>query len=471
MKFSFPDVYLDTSKLKSFKYEEFYHVVKLLDSSEDEFSYADLKEYWEKHISDIRCGLFSELLNMYVHIPFCIQKCFACDYYSVPVRDESAINHYLNYLVSVLDFFKDTFKSVKIKNFYIGGGTPSILSSDQLHMILDKIYSNYSFHEIGEKTFEVNPHAIDEEKIRILKKFNINRISFGVQSTNPNLLKFHNRSYQSLGDVSNLVTLIEKYGFPMCNADLIFGLKGQSVQDVLDSLKQLMEMGVQQITLYRINLSRPNSSQISRKLSNFAKNVLHYSQNLIDKYNYKLTSYSSFNDHAYSFFNNDKAEKMINLIDPKAFYDDNTIYPFSLFGIGPGIRCKIYSKLKYIFNRPEFSKKEIDESKFLEGKINMRSYDKEFFEFSPNKKVASVNYVSELHILLDIISREFLTKPDVDLNLMKKYYGEHLNYKIIKISELLGYSPSNEKIKVGNSNEEKWHFLLLFVQKYLELNK
>lgn len=160
--------------------------------------------------------------SLYIHIPFCQQKCSYCDFYSIKPND-NIIDEYIDQLISELAYYVNN-KVITIDTIYLGGGTPSLLPLSSIEKLTDYIYSNFKC-EISEFTIETNPCSSDN--IKHYKKFGINRLSLGVQSLDDNILKILGRKHDSLQALRTLQTATEFYD--NISADLIIGVEKNQV--------------------------------------------------------------------------------------------------------------------------------------------------------------------------------------------------------------------------------------------------
>lgn len=183
---------------------------------------------------------------LYVHIPFCKQKCLYCDFTSFAKLDK-----YMDeYVIALNKEILAKTKGYKIKSLFIGGGTPSYLNIKALSSLIDTIKSLDYLAE-AEKTIECNPGTVDKEKFEIIKAGGINRLSFGLQTTNDSLLKGIGRihSYNQFLENYNLARTI---GFDNINIDVMFGLPNQSLEDYIESLNKIIELGPEHISAYSL---------------------------------------------------------------------------------------------------------------------------------------------------------------------------------------------------------------------------
>lgn len=189
-------------------------------------------------------------IGIYVHIPFCKQKCLYCDFCSyencMEMQDE-----YVNALIEEIKYYKNK-KDFIVNTIYIGGGTPSILKKENIEKILKEIKLNFEIDNNSEITIEVNPGTIDIEKVESYKKNGINRISIGLQSANDNILKMLGRihSYQQFLKAYNMVKNEVKIN--NINIDLIIGLPKQTIQDVADTIEEIIKKNPNHISVYSL---------------------------------------------------------------------------------------------------------------------------------------------------------------------------------------------------------------------------
>lgn len=183
---------------------------------------------------------------LYIHIPFCKQKCLYCDFPSYSHKEE-LMEEYVEALSK--EILEKT-KEYKIESLFIGGGTPSYLSNENLKFLLNTI-NKLDFVENAEKTMECNPGTVNKEKLEIIFNGGINRISFGLQSTNNEILKKIGRIHTYEEFKENYI-LARKSGFQNINIDMMFGLPNQSLNIWLESLKEVVELNPEHISSYSL---------------------------------------------------------------------------------------------------------------------------------------------------------------------------------------------------------------------------
>ena len=179
-------------------------------------------------------------LGIYIHIPFCIQKCIYCDFVSYPNK-LNLQSEYIEKLIKEIDEEKELFDKYNVTTIYIGGGTPSAIESKNIVKILEKIKQVIKIEDLRniETTIEINPGTITKQKLLDYKQAGINRISIGLQSTNDKILKNIGRihSYQ---DFLDSYQLIRSIGFNNVNVDLMIGLPNQTIKDIKESIEKIV---------------------------------------------------------------------------------------------------------------------------------------------------------------------------------------------------------------------------------------
>jgi len=189
-------------------------------------------------------------LGIYIHIPFCKQKCAYCDFISYSNKTE-LVEKYIEALKQEIINKSQEIKQNKITTIYIGGGTPSYIQSKYIIEILETIKQKYNISKKAEITIEVNPGTVTMEKLENYVKIGINRISIGLQSTNNSLLKMIGRIH-TFEDFLNTYKLAKKVGFKNINVDLMLGLPNQTVEDLNKSIDEIIKLEPQHISVYSL---------------------------------------------------------------------------------------------------------------------------------------------------------------------------------------------------------------------------
>ena len=189
-------------------------------------------------------------LGIYIHIPFCKRKCHYCDFISFSGK-QKLIEKYINSLKQEINKCKINKEEYLVETIYFGGGTPSFIESKYIIDILEVIKNKFKVLKNAEITIEVNPGTVDEQKLQNYYNAGINRISFGLQSTNSQLLKLVGRihSYSNFLEAYNLAKNI---GFKNINVDLMIGLPVQTLKDVEQDLERIIKLNPEHISVYSL---------------------------------------------------------------------------------------------------------------------------------------------------------------------------------------------------------------------------
>ena len=191
-------------------------------------------------------------LGIYIHIPFCRQKCFYCDFISFPKQEEK-IKTYIECMKKEIEQRAKQLveKEYEVTTIYIGGGTPSYIEPVYIEEIIQKVRKYYCLSKQLEITIEVNPGTITEEKMQTYKKAGINRVSIGLQSSCNERLKQIGRIH-TYEDFLETYALVRKVGIHNCNVDLILGLPMQSIEEVTDSIQKVIVLNPEHISTYSL---------------------------------------------------------------------------------------------------------------------------------------------------------------------------------------------------------------------------
>lgn len=188
-------------------------------------------------------------IGIYIHIPFCMQKCYYCDFCSYAGKLEMQ-NKYINSLLKEIDEIKNK-NEYQINTIYIGGGTPSVIDAELIQKLIKKINSSFNISNSAEVTIEVNPGTVNEEKIKKYKESGINRISIGLQSAKDELLKVIGRIH-NYNDFENAYNIIAESGFSNINVDVMIGLPSQTIEDVEDTINKIIRKNPTHISVYSL---------------------------------------------------------------------------------------------------------------------------------------------------------------------------------------------------------------------------
>lgn len=212
-------------------------------------------------------------IGLYVHIPFCKQKCYYCDFVSF-VGQEQMEEKYVNALKKEIEKYALENKVMSkhniepefiIKTIYIGGGTPSYINEKYIVEIINKIRQNFKVKEEAEITIEVNPGTVNLEKLATYKKCGINRLSIGLQAVQDTLLKKIGRIH-TYSDFLDTYKNARNVGFANINVDLMINLPLQTVKDVEESVKEIIKLKPEHISVYSLIVEE--ETPISKMLEN-----------------------------------------------------------------------------------------------------------------------------------------------------------------------------------------------------------
>ena len=186
--------------------------------------------------------------SAYVHIPFCTQICYYCDFSKVFIKNQP-VDSYLEHL---LEEFQ-SYDIQKLRTLYIGGGTPTALSAPQLEVLLDGLTKNLDLSALEEVTIEANPGDLDADKIAVLKNSAVNRVSLGVQTFDDKMLKKIGRSHLEK-DIYENIDRLKLAGFDNISIDLIYALPGQTMEQVKENVAKAIGLDIPHMSLYSLIL-------------------------------------------------------------------------------------------------------------------------------------------------------------------------------------------------------------------------
>ena len=204
--------------------------------------------------------LVINMRGLYIHIPFCNRLCSFCDFPKRINQKEKVIDSYLNKLIKEINELEEA----DINTIYIGGGTPNSLSLAQLESLLIAI-NKKEFKDIYEYSIETNYDLITEEQVKLFKKFNINRVSIGVQTLNKESADKVNR-YCNYEELKYKISLLKENGIDNINLDFIFGLPNETISDIKNNLKCISELDVKHISYYSLIIE--DKTVLTYKLNN-----------------------------------------------------------------------------------------------------------------------------------------------------------------------------------------------------------
>ncbi len=191
------------------------------------------------------------MLGIYVHIPFCSQRCVYCDFYFVTTKGERTT--FVDALCREIQHYGRLYGHESVETMYFGGGTPSLLSLSDLGRILSALRQHFHLEAAREVTFEMNPEDLDLQYLSGLRELGINRVSIGIQSFFEEDLRFMNRSHSS-AEAEAAIPVLRQAGFQNFTVDLIFGLPEQSIGRWMTNLARVMDLGTPHISTYGLTI-------------------------------------------------------------------------------------------------------------------------------------------------------------------------------------------------------------------------
>ena len=305
-------------------------------------------------------------LGIYIHIPFCVKKCYYCDFISFTNQNEN-IETYIKAVLKELDEYD--LNKYNVTTIYIGGGTPSTISSayivNILEKIKEKIKNNKTKRKDIETTIEVNPGTVTKEKLQDYKNAGVNRLSIGLQTTNNKLLKIIGRIH-TYEEFLETYKLAEEVGFKNINVDLMIGLPSQTIQDLKDSLNKVIKLEPKHISTYSLILEEDT---ILEKLVESEKVILPdedkerqmywYVKNTLELNGYKHYEISNFAKEGYESKHN------LNCWEQKQY-------------IGLGLAASSYINNERYSNVIDMKKYLNGSGKIIEEKQSIEDAEKEY---------------------------------------------------------------------------------------------
>jgi len=317
----------------------------------------------------------SKANSIYIHIPFCKQKCNYCAFISFTNIKEFE-NLYINSLINEIKEFKT---ENEIKTIYLGGGTPNLLSLKSIEEIFDTISNNFKITSNAEITMEFNPKISDLQYFKDIKSTGINRISLGAQSFNNKILQTLNRIH-SKEDTLNTIKNIELAGFSNYSLDLIYGIFNQTLEDVKNDLDIIKKISPPHISTYGLKIEQGTpfekydlknlpDEDLNADMYTLISDVLtqsgynHYEISNFSKENYQsqhnltywhANEYFGFGVAAHGYINNiryknsDSLEEYINNPLKKCIITKNTTQDFFEEYVMLGLRLKEGINFNYI---------------------------------------------------------------------------------------------------------------------------
>ncbi|MGE7978768.1 radical SAM family heme chaperone HemW [Psychrobacillus sp. NPDC093200] len=188
--------------------------------------------------------------GVYIHIPFCHQICNYCDFNKFYFHNQP-VDEYIESLGKEMALWQDDLAKAKIETIFLGGGTPTALSLEQLERLLTLIHQYIPLEHVKEFSSEANPDELTLEKMQLMRKFGVNRLSMGVQTFNQDLLKILGRTHSN-NHVYDVIQYAKQTEFPSISIDLMYGLPNQTMEQWKESLQEAFRLKIPHISAYSL---------------------------------------------------------------------------------------------------------------------------------------------------------------------------------------------------------------------------
>jgi len=230
-------------------------------------------------------------LSLYIHIPYCLQKCHYCDFVKYSVNEIPPIDDYLKLLLKELEL-NSTMKTQKVQSLYFGGGTPSLLSPHQFQILFDKINDLFILDSTAEITLEINPGTVDKVKLNDLINLGFNRFSLGIQSFNDRHLNSCGRKHSSQDSHKDLELFSSKnLNF---SADILFGLPNQSLAELTEDVATLVQYTPPHVSPYNLTLPEKHFFNADRASDETQVRMMHIISEELEKAGVQRYEISNF---------------------------------------------------------------------------------------------------------------------------------------------------------------------------------
>lgn len=305
------------------------------------------------------------MLGLYIHVPFCVQKCNYCDFNSFKVKGNDK-KEYLDYIKKEMILYKNEFKDKQFDTVFFGGGTPSILSISELEELVVAIFENFNIKEDAEVSMECNPGTINKEKLLHMKNLGINRLSIGLQAIQNHHLEYIGRIHSYEEFEKNYLEARE-VGFDNINVDLMYALPNHKKEEWIESLDKIISLNPSHISAYSLILEEGTRLYDMYECEEFK---LLDEDTDIEMYNYTINKLreNGYNQYEISNYAKENKECKHNII---YWQCDNYL------GLGPGASGFI-GKNRYSneSDLDEYNKKVSQKIKPVEEKILLSEQDK-----------------------------------------------------------------------------------------------
>jgi len=393
------------------------------------YSLQELRDYWLNYLKKNS----PVYLNFYIHIPFCEVGCKYCKYFKDTKPTSEKVDKFLDYLENYFEYFQEVFKDLRIVNLHIGGGTPSLLSLKQLDRLFGIINQYCYFEEANEIAFEINPKSINLDKLKLLKKYKVNRLAIGIQSLQPDVLETVDRNYYDFEHVKNMMRDIKRLGFEGTTLDLLFGLYKDTPLSFMDTLKKTLSLRPDRIHIYVVNPPREYLAEYFNNDYNYYFNRINKLQKIVFPMIKRLLKDQkifrcedlSFKKKDYDITKVDRNKKKSKNHKKRKFgYSDTVKDNIAMLGIGKNSRSHLNNVTIY------------------------KDKNTRFLEFNTHSKLFYGHNFDEEDMVLKLFFGRLINESNVDLVEIKSRYGVDFCQQY---QEIVDYLLAKKKIEIrGN---------------------
>lgn len=354
------------------------------------------------------------MLGLYIHVPFCAQKCNYCDFNSYKIEEKNQKKEYLISIKKEMELYKEDFKNKEFTSIFLGGGTPSILNSEELTILVNSIYENFNINKDAEITMECNPGTLNKEKLETIKSLGINRLSMGLQVTQNHHLKYIGRIHTYEQFEKNYKDAID-IGINNINVDLMYSLPNQSFDEWKETLDKIIKLNPPHISAYSLILEEGTKFYDMYMNKEFELNdeetdinIYKYTIDTLSKNGYHQYEISNYAKEGYECKHNIvywKCEKYLGLGPGASGYIENYRYS-NICDVEEYNKC-LHNNKKPIEDKNTLSKKdEMEEFIFMGLRMNEGiNLDRFYEKFGVNFKQKHNNILDKLKNLNLIIEQ------------------------------------------------------------------
>lgn len=334
--------------------------------------------------------------SVYIHIPFCNTICSYCDFPKV----YSSVCDKKLYLEALKKEIKTNYKNEIVNTIYIGGGTPSVLSIEELKKLLE-ITNLFKKNTNTEFTIECNIESIDEEKLKLLKKYNVNRISIGIESFDKKIISYLNR-FHTKKETIKKIKLVKKY-FNNINIDLMYAIPGQSIKSLKKDIKTYLKLKIPHISYYSL-IIEPHTKLYNENTSYIDEDIDYKMYKIITK---KLKKYHHYEISNFSYVGYESKHNLV-------YWNNEEYYGFGAGASGNinGVRYNNTKNIhKYINGDYKLEETKLTEEEKMQeemflGLRKLDGVDINKFEKKYHKKI------EEVFDIKDLLEKNILIKKD-----------------------------------------------------------